>query len=203
MAQFHFLGTRNDVIELIQRILFETDLRVLQMHSEPEEPLREYKSVEDFCHSHPAADDGYGFGAAINLTLWSPSILKRKPVRKYDLSPDVCNGKRYAYEALDASAFYLRIGRSSLGGIEESCVRYGHARPEQKGRNWKYFSTLVRKLRNIVLIELASSRIAEKYSGISPTAVMKEAAALHLLKSVPLMGNVDSKFQYSMVKTDA
>ena len=198
MAQFQFFATRLDIVALIGRILADTDLRVLEMYSEGEEPIREYKTLDEFEAEYPPVPGSPGFGQRPLLTLWSPSVLKRRPVRRYDVSSDESNGCRYAYEALDESAFYLKPGDASEMWIEKSVILHNSALRKEGVRDWKRFNVVLRLLRKIVLKELAVAVVVERCAGVSPSIVMQGALKLHQLNSVSLKQFRNSPDSYSI-----
>jgi hypothetical protein len=69
MASLDFFGIGDDLQQVIEFILAETDFRIFDSYSEFGRELREYRSVSELTAVHDIGVDHHGHGAAVLLKL--------------------------------------------------------------------------------------------------------------------------------------
>jgi len=122
-ANIDFFAAEADQRTVLDFIFAETDLRVFESYSVPDSQLREFKSTDELAEALPLGLDPKGYGAAILLQLWSPSVMSAPDIVRINLNAAVCNGStfRYCIEGGGLIQLYLgglcaqTITRSHLG----------------------------------------------------------------------------------------
>ncbi len=203
MAQINFFATRADILSLLVSILEQTDLRMLEMYSEPGERIREYRSLQEFEQHYPPEVDSLGFKEHIYLTLWSPSVLKRRPVSRIEYSDDAGNSDGFGYEAGDSSAFYLQIKNACSSWVEMSWILFNSDGREDGIRNWKRFKSIQRTLRKIVKEDLGMASAGYDASRSDKSVVLKDALRVARQFGARLVQSRSSEFEFRVFEKDA
>lgn len=94
MASIYFYATRTDLLEVLEFLFAETDVRVFEAYSRLNQTVREFGSIEDLRAQDPAAASH----GKLHLRLCSPSVTSGPAFRRFELNPGVGGGYRFSVE---------------------------------------------------------------------------------------------------------
>ena len=104
MASIYFYATRTDLLEVLEFLFAETDVRVFEAYSRVNHEVREFSSIEDLRTQDPAAASH----GKLHLRFCSPSVTTGPTFRRFGLNPEVGGGYRFSVE--DASVIRIVEG---------------------------------------------------------------------------------------------
>jgi hypothetical protein len=151
MPGIYFFAVREDLRQVLDFIFAETDFHVLEHSSEYEQPLREFASFDQLDAICKVGQDKFGNGSKW-LSLWSPSVIRNRPVRRIKLNPEFCDGFTFRYTMDGAGVAVLMMGgvhgrivtRSHFNHFSrEGAAKWGKA----GGIDWKSFFRLSNRIR--------------------------------------------------------
>ncbi len=87
MANLQFFASRDDVCEIVAYLFDETDLRVLQSHSEYGQKVREFKALADFMSYYDLGNESFGNGFNRYFVLYSRSVGPAPQKSRTKLNP--------------------------------------------------------------------------------------------------------------------
>jgi len=82
-----FFAVRTDQEALLDFILSETSARVFESHGEPDRELREFRSLAEISAAYALGNDVHGNANVALFRLWSPSVMRKPPIRRIELDP--------------------------------------------------------------------------------------------------------------------
>jgi hypothetical protein len=151
MPGIYFFAVRDDLHKLLDFIFAETDFHVLEHSSQYEKPLREFSSFNELADIYGVGQDKFGNGS-ISLSLWSPSVTSKHPVRRIKINPKYCDGFTHCYVADGPGVASLALGgvhgriitRSHFNHFsEKGAAKWG----KTGGIDWKAFARLSNRIR--------------------------------------------------------
>jgi hypothetical protein len=176
MPGVYFFAVREDHHALLDFIFAETDFHVTERSSHGR-PLREFKSFGELAAVYDVGQDKYGNGS-ITLSLWSPNVMPKAPVRRIKLDPKYCDGLTFGYAMDGAGVAFLELGglhgriitKSHFNHFsEKGAAKWGQA----SGINWKAMSKLSNRIRYHI-----SKRL--EVAHVPGTSILPGAYKLHL-----------------------
>lgn len=124
-----FFAAADDQRALLRFLFAETDVRVMELASRPDEELRSFASVE-------AIDAAFRLGRGKRdtlLTLWSKAAMPRLNIRRIDFDPKYVKNARCRYEPEGAGLMQLYLGAAFEGVLTVS--HFGH-NSQARARKW-------------------------------------------------------------------
>jgi len=129
MANLDFYAVDQDISDIWEFILSETDCKVFESYSEFESELREFKSVSAIIEAYNSKP----FGTFL-FELWSPSVSSKVVIKRIELDSKKCDGATYRFRIEGWGLMQFHFGRIRNGEIESS--NFGH-NSEKRARNWE------------------------------------------------------------------
>lgn len=132
----NFFACKTDLLNILQFILTETDLKIYEHHSEYEGKLREFSFVEEIVRVFNIGFDKNGTGFSTNFILYSPSFQGKLVTEKITFDPkfQIQTGHSYRYKI--SGWGLINMG---LGGIYQKIITpsyIGH-NTEKRARKWE------------------------------------------------------------------
>ncbi len=129
MASLDFYAIEQDISDVLEFVLTETDCKIFESYSEYDKELREFKSISEVIGAYDSKSVG-----TFLLDLWSPSVSSKVVIKKIVLDPRKCNGATHRFTIEGWGLMQLYFGRIQNDEIEHS--HYGH-NSEKRARNWE------------------------------------------------------------------
>lgn len=86
-----------------------------------EQGLREFRSFDELATAFVMGEDAHGTGAAIQLQLWSPTVVKELAVKRIDLRLKKGGDLTYRHRVAGAGLMQLYFG-----GVHENVLTKSH-----------------------------------------------------------------------------
>jgi hypothetical protein len=128
---YDFYASKADKLQLLEYLFKETDLRVFDLSSAPDEKVREYKSTEEIEHRFDL-ENGQQFAGTFQL--WSPNFLGQIQFEKVVLNPMYCKGHTFRYTTSGWGLIQLYFGGLDKHGLHASHI--GH-NSEKRALGWE------------------------------------------------------------------
>ncbi len=118
MGEIQFFAAREDLLELVDWIVRETDFRIFES-SRIDQPCRSFPSSS-------ALDDAHRVGSRrfVALELWSPSVTKSPGKKRLKLNPDATGVVHVRHEISGFGIAQLQLGATRRDAIGLS--RFAH-----------------------------------------------------------------------------
>jgi hypothetical protein len=129
MASLDFYAIEQDISDVLEFVLNETDCNIFESYSEHNKELREFKSISEVIEAYNSKSVGIFL-----LQLWSPSVSSKIVIKKIVLDPQKCNGATHRFSIAGWGSMQLYFGRIQNDEIEYS--HFGH-NSEKRARNWE------------------------------------------------------------------
>lgn len=129
MANLDFYAVEQDISDVLDFVLSETDCKIFESYSEFGEELREFKSVSEILEAYNSKSVG-----TFLLELWSPLVSSKVDFKKIVLDPQKCNGAMHCFRIEGWGLMQLYFGRIQNNEIEHS--HFGH-NSEKRARKWE------------------------------------------------------------------
>jgi hypothetical protein len=165
MASLDFFAAHEDHIAMFNFLFTQTDVSVFDHYSEPDQELREFRSVDELEAVHPIGVDLHGNGLSLTLQLWSPSVMPVLPLERFALDPSSCDGHTFRYRLRGGGLIQLY-----LGGVYEKWLtktHYGHFSSKgaarwnlEQGVDWEALSKLSNKIQYHIRKRLAVAKVS-------------------------------------------
>ena len=164
MANLIFFAAGSDQRAIVEFVLSSTNARVFESDSRFGQELREFRSVAELAAAFPIGEDQYGNGHAIDLQLWSPSVMQNLEINRISLAPDKCNGHTFRFEIDGGGLIQLYFG-----GVHDKVVTQSHFGHNSEIRarkfgvhssvNWEALKTLSNKIQYHIRKRLAIAKV--------------------------------------------
>jgi hypothetical protein len=121
MASLDYYALKDDIHDVINFVLGETDCRIFESYSEFDSELREFRTFEELSAAFELGADPQGQGYAILLKLWSPQVMREMEIERISLKVP---GHSFRYAVRGVGLIQLYFGGLHNGAITQSY--YGH-----------------------------------------------------------------------------
>lgn len=162
-ANLDFFAADADQRAILDFLFSSTDVRVFESYSEPDAELREFPSTNDLAATFPVGSDPHGNGHAIDLQLWSPSVMRHLSIPRFELNPAHCNGHTFRHRVEGGGLMQLYFGGVCDRVLTKS--HFGHqsqvrakAWNVDDGVNWEALALLSNRIQYHVRKRLAAGK---------------------------------------------
>src|SRR5687768_11779101 len=115
MANLDFYAIEQDISDVLEFVLTETDCKIFESYSEFDKELRKFKSVSEIFEAYNSKSVG-----TFLLQLWSPSVSTKFVLKKIVLDPQKFNGATHRFRIGGWGLMQLYFGRIQNDEIEHS-----------------------------------------------------------------------------------
>ena len=129
MANLDFYAVDQDISDVLDFVLSETDCKIFESYSEFDCELREFKSLSEVIKAYNSKSVGLFL-----LQLWSPSVSSNFVIERIELDPQKCDGATHRFKIEGWGLMQLYFGRIQNNEIE--CSHFGH-NSEKRARKWE------------------------------------------------------------------
>ena len=158
---YQFFAGKDDKFEVLKYIFEETELKVFDSYSIPEEEIVEYKSVSEIISKF--SDDNQ----IMVFVLWNEKFEGKIIHRRIELNPKHCNGKTYRYSIGGWGLIQIGFGRLNKQNLSKSTISHFNeirAKKEQMNGeadiwNWKEILKASNKLKYQIHNKMAVEKI--------------------------------------------
>ena len=160
-----FFAARDDQLQFFRFVYAETDCRVYEAYSRPDQPRREFPDTDSLDAMSELGAPG------LHLALWSPSVGPIPRVRRIDFTPGAVPGHSHRFVTEGCSLITLLAGgvrdktieASQLGWwTEASALRKALPELLPDKVDWLQLTRLARRLRNQVERRLKATTVSRK-----------------------------------------
>ena len=134
MANLYFYAVQEDIRVILDFVFENTDCRVFESDSIPDQNLREFTTTEDLISALDIGSDPHGQGVNNRIALWSPSFSPEVKIRRIDLDPKRCAPHKFRFTVEGWGLLYLSFGGIFHTSITHSCFTHNS---EKRARTWE------------------------------------------------------------------
>lgn len=136
-ANLDFFAAGADQRAVLDFLFSSTDVRVFESYSEYGAELREFHSTDELAAAFPIGKDSHGNGYAVQLQLWSPSVMRDLTIRRFALDPAHCEGHTFRHCIEGGALMQLYLG--GVCGRVVTRSHFGH-QSQARARAWGWMT---------------------------------------------------------------
>jgi hypothetical protein len=164
---YNFFADKIDKIEILEYIFKETDLKIFDHSSDFDEPISEYKSVEEITSKFDLTN---GDKFAFTFNLWSPKFKGNVFFEKILLNSKYCEGHTFRYSTRGWGLIQLYFGGIKNNELNQSHI--GHFN-EKGALQWEDSNSINGLVNNWDWKEINKASRKLKYQIHSKMAIRK------------------------------
>jgi hypothetical protein len=151
---YKFFAYQQDFEEISRYLLEELRLSIFQSYSDPEQPLKEFRSVEELINE--INTQGY----PLQLVLWKKAFGFDYKINRIELNPKYCNGKTFRYRIDGWGLILLQVNGPKGNSLEASSISHNS---EKRATAWESTNTGLGKVKEVSWKEINSTSSKLKY----------------------------------------